>query len=120
MPLASARRRDLAGVKSISEESIVSAGAGVVSCDLIGAAALLNMQSNTYYTLNEVGSRIWGLIQKPTSVSSICSEVSARYEVDTTRCHDDVVALLRALNDAGLIEIVEGAAHKVPGTQPVG
>lgn len=109
----------MAGAKSISEDSIVSAGAGVVSCDLIGAAALLNMQSNIYYTLNEVGSRIWDLIQKPMPVSAICSEVSARYDVDSKRCRDDVVALLRELNDAGLIEIVEGAAQKVSGAQSV-
>ena len=108
------------GIKSISEESIVSAGAGVVSCDLVGSAALLNMRSNIYYTLNEIGSRIWDLIQQPKSVSAICIEVLARYDVDSKRCHDDVISLLRVLNDAGLIEIVEGVADKVPGAERVG
>ena len=110
----------MAGVESISENSIVSASAGVVSCDLVGSAALLNMRSNIYYTLNAVGSRVWDLIQQPKSVSAICADILARYEVDAKRCHDDVIALLRDLNDAGLIEIVEGAAHKVSGPERVG
>ena len=110
----------MASIQSISEESIVTAGAGVVSCDLIGSAALLNMRSNIYYTLNPIGSRIWDLIQQPKSVSAICAEVLARYDVDARRCHDDVIALLWDLNDAGLIEIVEGAAHKVAGPERVG
>jgi hypothetical protein len=110
----------LARAKSISGESVVRAGAGVVSCDLIGAAALLNMQSNTYYTLNAVGSRIWDVIQKPTVVSAICDDVVARYDVDASKCYADVVALLQELNDAGLIEIVEGDARKVSDAPPVG
>jgi hypothetical protein len=107
-------------VKNISGESVVSAGAGVVSCDLIGAAALLHTQSNTYYTLNEVGSRIWDLIQKSTRVSAICDDVVARYDVDSSRCYADVVALLRDLNDAGLVEIAEDAARTVSDAQPAG
>lgn len=110
----------MAGVKGISEKSVVSAGAGVVSCDLVGSAALLNLRSNIYYTLNEIGSRIWDIIQRPKSVSVICDEILARYDVDSKRCHDDVIALLRDLNDAGLIEIVEGAGQKIPGAERVG
>jgi hypothetical protein len=94
-------------LKGLSQGSVVTAGADVVACDLIGASALLNMRSSTYYTLNQVGSRIWSLIQQPTSVSAICDDVVAHYEVDRTRCYDDVVTLLRDLNDAGLIEIVD-------------
>jgi hypothetical protein len=78
------------------------------------------MRSNIYYTLNAIGSRIWDLIQQPKSVSAICGDILARYDVDPKRCRDDVIALLRDLNDAGLIEIVEGAAHKASGAERVG
>lgn len=96
----------MAELKLLSEVSVVTAGAEVVACDLVGASALLNMRSSIYYTLNPVGSRIWRLIQEPKSVSAICDDVVAHYDVDRQRCRDDVLALLRNLNDAGLIEIV--------------
>jgi hypothetical protein len=105
--------------KPLSEASVVAAQADVVSCDLVGAAALLDLQTSTYYTLNEVGSRIWNLIQQPTAVSDICEDVLSRYEVDSRRCYDDVLALLRNLDDAGLIEIVEPDAAKASRAEPV-
>jgi hypothetical protein len=96
----------LAELKVLTEVSVVTAGADVVACDLVGASALLNMRSSVYYTLNPVGSRIWRLIQEPKSVSAICDDVVATYEVDRQRCCDDVLVLLRNLSNAGLIEIV--------------
>lgn len=97
----------MAESNGLTAASVISAGADVVACDLIGASALLNMRSSTYYSLNPVGSRIWRIIQQPTPVSAICDDVVAHYEVDPERCYADVVALLRNLNDAGLIEIAD-------------
>lgn len=85
---------------------MVAAGEDVVSCDLAGGAALLNLESSTYYTLNQVASDVWQLIQEPKSVSEIRDALVARYEVDPVRCRDDLVALLDELSAAGLIRTV--------------
>lgn len=107
MHLASAERHGVAELNGLSRMSVVLADSDVIACDLIGSSALLSMRLSTYYSLNETGSRIWGLIQQPMSVSAICDDVVAHYEVDPERCYDDVVALLRNLSDAGLIKIVD-------------
>ena len=93
----------------LTEASIIAAGEEVVSCDLAGGAALLDLRSSTYFTLNEVASAVWGLIKEPKAVSDIRDSLVARYEVDAARCYDDLVALLRQLADAGLIKIVAHA-----------
>ena len=97
----------MVAVRVVSESSVVHAGPDVVSCDLVGSSALLDMKSSTYYALNPVGSQVWELIQQPTSVSNICEKVVARYDVDPDRCCKDVLALLRRLSDAGLVKIVD-------------
>jgi hypothetical protein len=94
-------------VNSLSETSVIAAGDEVVSCDLAGGAALLDLRSSTYYSLNAVGYEIWGLVKEPRAVSDIRDELLARYDVDPARCYDDLVALLRKLADAGLIRVVD-------------
>jgi hypothetical protein len=97
--------------------AVVKAHPDVVSCDLVGAAALLKLETSTYYTLNDVGSRIWYLLQRPTAISDICDDVLAHYDVEASRCYRDVVVLLRELSDAGLVEIVDPGPDQVPGSE---
>jgi hypothetical protein len=82
-----------------------------VSCDLAGGAALLNLSSNVYFTLNEVGSVVWNLIKEPRPLSEVRDEIVARYDVEPARCYDDLVAMLDRLADAGLITITNGSGR---------
>ena len=88
-----------------SRESIVSADAGVVSCELATGAALLNLDSSIYYSLNDVGARIWALVQTPKSVDEICASIEGQYDVAPERFYTDLVVLLGHMAEAGLIEI---------------
>lgn len=100
--------------------SVVAAADEVVSCDLAGGAALLDVRSNVYFTLNDVGARIWSAIETPTTVAEITDKIVAQYEVDPGRCYGDVVALLQQLDDAGLIKILEGTPAQVHDPERVG
>jgi hypothetical protein len=100
--------------------SVVAAADEVVSCDLAGGAALLDTRSNVYFTLNDVGARIWSAIQKPATVAELTDGIVAQYEVDRVRCHGDVVALLQQLDDAGLIKILEETPAQAHDPERVG
>ena len=54
----------------ITTDSIVVASPDQVSSDLAGEIVMLNLASGTYYGLDEVGARIWNLVQQPTPVSA--------------------------------------------------
>ena len=60
------------------------------------------------YTFNEVGSRIWSLLEKPISVKTIVALLSDEYDAPPARITTDVVGLLDMLQDKGLIRSVEG------------
>ena len=48
------------GVRSVlSDASVIAAEEQVISCELAGGAALLDLRSGTYFGLNEIGSEIW-------------------------------------------------------------
>jgi hypothetical protein len=94
----------------ITLDSVVVASRDQVCSDLGAETAILGLRRNAYYSVDRVGKRIWELLQTPRSVAAILAALLARYEVDPGRCRDDLLRLLRALHDEGLIEIRHGAA----------
>lgn len=91
--------------KKLSGQSMVVVSQDQVSCDLSGESAILNLKAGVYYGLNEVGTRIWKLIQEPKRVSEIRNAILEEYEVEPHRCEADIMVLLQDLLDNGLIEV---------------
>jgi hypothetical protein len=58
------------------------------------------------YTLNEIGSRIWQLIDEPLTARQIAATISAEYDVSEAEAEADVVELLRSMEAAGLVRSV--------------
>jgi len=83
--------------------SLVQASPAQVSCDLGGEAAILNLDTGTYYGLDPVGARIWSCLSTPHTVAELRDRVLAEYDVDAARCEADLVALLDSLAAAGLV-----------------
>jgi hypothetical protein len=59
------------------------------------------------YTLNEVGSFVWRLIDGRRSARAIAEAVSAEYDVDPGRAARDVDDLLATLEASGLVEAAD-------------
>lgn len=75
----------------------------VVVADLSYGLALLETQSNIYFSLNSVGADIWRLLAKGLCESQIVSEIAAEYAAEPAIIEADVAALLSDLLAAGLI-----------------
>jgi hypothetical protein len=89
----------------ILQHSTVVVSQDQVSCDLSGESAILNVKAGVYYGLNEVGTRVWKLIQEPKRMSDIRDAILEEYEVEPHRCEADIMALLQDLLENGLIEV---------------
>jgi hypothetical protein len=93
----------------VTTNSIVVAAQDQVSSDLAGEAVILNLATGMYYGLDDVGARIWGLLQQPCSVNMIRDAIVGEYEVDPDHCERDLLALLQELAAAQLIEVKDAA-----------
>ena len=91
----------------ISIDSIVVVADEVVSCDLDGEAAILNIKDEIYYGLDPVGAKIWNLIQNPISINDIMKIIIEEYDVDKEQCKNDIFELVKELSDNGLVKINE-------------
>jgi hypothetical protein len=94
----------------VSEHSTVVAAKDQVSSDLGGEVAILDLKDGVYYGLDEVGTRVWELVQEPAVVSAIQARIIEEYEVEHARAERDVIALLQQLANEGLIQVSDEAS----------
>lgn len=64
---------------------------------------LLDVERGQYYTLNEVGGRIWSLLVNERSFAEIVDRVCAEYDVTRERGERDADMLLRELLGKSLV-----------------
>src|SRR5689334_23295725 len=79
----------------IAASSTIQAARDQISRDLEGEALILQLNSGVYYGLDAVGTRIWGLLQQPTTVQAIRATLVAEYDVEPERCEHDLLQLLQ-------------------------
>ena len=72
-----------------------------------GGVVLLDIDSGEYYGLNEVGSRIWTLLQEERSPIEILSALQIEYSVPEETLRSDFQRFLQHLQTNGLIQINE-------------
>ena len=82
--------------------------ADVVTRDVAGETIIVPIKSNvgdlnSIFTLNEIGTVIWGLIDGKRSVSEIAKAVSETYEVKPEIAEKDTLEFLNTLQEAGLL-----------------
>jgi coenzyme PQQ synthesis protein D (PqqD) len=74
-----------------------------------GEAVIINLDSGNYYSLVEVGSFIWGLIENGASVSEVQNLVLQAYDGNATEVERGLQELLTQLQQENLIVPVDGA-----------
>jgi hypothetical protein len=87
---------------------------GQVCTDLgeSGELAIHDSNSDTYYGLDSVGARIWGLVADWKTVEEVRETLLDEYDVETSQLESDLSHLLEELVSKKLIEVVP------PGTKP--
>ena len=64
-------------------------------------AVLLNIQTNQYFLLDEVGAPLWGLLRVRESYQAVLEE----FEVEPETLEQEVLELLEKLKEQGFVEI---------------
>jgi hypothetical protein len=95
---------------SVSLNSTVVATTEQVSAHFADSVVILGFNSESYYSLDEVGLLVWNLLQEPCKVIEIRDAIFQEYEVDLAQCEHDLFALLEELAAKQLIDIDESGA----------
>jgi sulfur transfer complex TusBCD TusB component (DsrH family) len=94
-------------VRTIPDTATVVVAGELLHSAFGAETVILSLEDGVYYGLEEVGARIWELLQRPIQVSAIRDALVAEYDVDPERCRRDLLALLQDLAARGLVEVRE-------------
>ena len=81
----------------------------VISQEVSGETVLLDLESENYYGLDEVGTRIWQLIKETNDLQIIFNTLLDEYEVKEDRLQQDLDVLLSEISGLGLVTLEQRA-----------
>ena len=79
----------------------------VLSQEVSGETVLLDLNNENYFGLNEVGTRIWQLLQEQNDLEIIYDIMLDEYEVDAKQLRKDFDDIINQLVESGLIAFKE-------------
>ena len=74
---------------------------------------LLNLESEEYFGLDAVGTRMWEVISETGDPETVIARLLLEYEVGEDELRKDLADLLRRLHEAGLLAL---AAERAPAS----
>lgn len=90
---------------NVEIENIISKNPEIDATDLDGEVVMMNMEKGQYFMMNDVGSRIWEIIEEPIKVSEIINALISEYEVEREECENTVMEFLNDLSYGDLIKV---------------
>ena len=80
----------------------------VVFQEVSGETVLLDLNSESYFGLDPVGTRIWQLIADHQSLQSVFTALLEEFEVEESALKNDLDNLFRELQTQGLVSLSDG------------
>jgi len=76
---------------------------GVLISQLQEESVILNLESERYYGLDDVGTRFLSVLTSSESIEVAHQQLAAEYDVDPQELRQDLLALVEKLVDQGLL-----------------
>jgi hypothetical protein len=90
-------------MSSFSDDTYLRRKEQVIAQESSGALVLFNMDDGQYYSLNEIGNRIWELCDGSRSVGQVVSILCEEYDSPAEIVNRDALELLEELVLADLL-----------------
>lgn len=87
----------------ISLDSVVAVADNVLFQPVGGGAVLLNLETERYFSLNEIGTLMWQAFVAGETPRHFCQKLVSEYSVDCATCQADALRLIADLIAAGLL-----------------
>ena len=78
---------------------------GILLSQLQEEAVILNLDSERYFGLDDVGTRILSVLTTSDSIDAAYASLLAEYDVDGHVLRQDLLALIESLLQQGIIEV---------------
>ena len=79
----------------------------VFAQEVDGEMVLLDMESENYFGLDEVGTAIWQAMQEKETLKEVLDALLEQYEVETEMLENDLSDFVGKLVESGLVKVEE-------------
>jgi hypothetical protein len=86
----------------------VSIPDGVMVRELEGESVLLNLDSEAYFGLDDVGTRMWSALMESGTIETAYETLLAEYDATPEQLQADLGDFVEQLAASGLIDVREG------------
>ncbi|HYH37821.1 MAG TPA: PqqD family peptide modification chaperone [Azospirillum sp.] len=76
----------------------------VLATEVDGEMVMMDIEKGVYFGLDAVGTDIWKRLEAPVTAAELAEGLSLDYDADPATIERDVLALLTAMADQGLVE----------------
>lgn len=89
----------------IDDTMTVSRHHEMIAADIGDEAVILNVQNGYFFQLNRTAALIWGALETPVSVGTLCTKIADAHSVDPATCRQDVIAFIADMHDREIVTI---------------
>ena len=83
----------------------VKAAEHVLVRELEGESVLLNLDSESYFGLDDIGTRMWSVLTTSETVQASFDILAEEFDVSGEQLRSDLTQLIESLIEHGLVEI---------------
>jgi len=84
---------------------VVGRSEDILFSEMSEGTVLMSIERGVYFGLDEVGARVWALLDPPSSVRAIRDQLLEEYEVELEVCSRELDDLLSRLRQQGLVVV---------------
>jgi hypothetical protein len=92
-------------MKQITLNSNIQRSKDAVYSTIDTETVMISIPKGKYYSMEEVGSRIWQLLKKEIPVYELCRILCEEFDIEKDQCQKDVVDFLNRLAGENLVEV---------------
>lgn len=75
----------------------------LIAADMDGETVMMSIERGAYFGLGGIGSRLWDLLEQPTSVADMAAKICEEYSVDSETCLQDIQGFIAEMMENSLV-----------------
>jgi len=74
----------------IDINAVIKKSKEILSSQIDDETVMMDIEKGEYYGINQVGTRIWVLLERPHTIKQLCDTLMEEFEVGEEECFGDV------------------------------
>ena len=87
------------------EQKLISRSETMIFTELDDETIMMDPEQGQYFGLDDIATRVWGLLQSPRYYNDLCDIIKKEYRVTIEQCKQDLAELILSMHNLGIIKI---------------